>query len=151
MPLNTEQVLIDYRPDLFYPPRSGVWIAGKITFIPGVKAYPLADWKLLQSNAVVLYCVAEGILRVESQSPKTMQGGEPEVPPLPKSQAEAIALIKRTFSLSLLNAWQKVETRKPVQAAITKQISVDTPGANVPAPEAPVIILDPPEESEEKK
>lgn len=136
------QVLIEYNPSRFYPPRSGPWIAGKVTFVPGVKAYDSVDWDELTSHpalgGVVGNCVEEGILRVISQSPKTSTGQEPDVPPLPKNQAEAIALVKRTFSISLLTAWQKVEKRAKVQQAIADQMKVDAPQVNVPPPEDPV-------------
>lgn len=144
------QVLIEYRPDLFYPPRSGVWIAGRITFVPGVKGYPAEDWETLQAHSAMggtlRACLADGILRVISQSPKSVQGGEPEVPPLPKSQAEAIALVKKTYSLSLLHGWQVTEKRKPVLAAIAKQLDTGDSTPSIPAPEEPIILNPPTEE-----
>ncbi len=133
------QTLIEYRPALFYPPRSNPYIVGKITFVPGVKAYPSADWEEILNHPVlgksINSCLEEGILRVISQSKSaSVQGQESEVPPLPKNQAEALALIKKTYSLSLLQAWQKVETRKPVLEALATQLKADVPTTNVPPP-----------------
>ena len=132
------QTLIEYRPALFYPPRSNAYIVGKITFVPGVKAYPSADWEEVLAHdklgKSLNHCIEEGILRVISQSKPSISGIDSEVPSLPKNQVEAIALVKKTYSLSLLQGWQKVELRKAVLEAITAQLKVDTPTANVPPP-----------------
>ncbi|ALF52243.1 hypothetical protein ACX27_04255 [Nostoc piscinale CENA21] len=133
------QVLIEYNPSRFYPPRSGPWIAGSVTFVPGVKSYEASDWESLTSHPVLAgainSCVEEGILRIISQSSKSSLSTEPEVPPLPKNQSEAIALVKRTYSMSLLQGWQKIEKRAKVQQAIKEQMTTDTPQVNVPPPE----------------
>lgn len=132
------QTLIEYRPSLFYPPRSGPYIAGKITFVPGVKAYPSDDWEELLSHPTlsksINNCIEEGIFRVVSQS-KPNASQKEETPPLPKNQAQAIALIKKTYSLSLLQAWQKTETRSAVLEAIALQLKVDTSTPSVPPPD----------------
>jgi hypothetical protein len=115
------QVLIEYRPALFFPPRSGPWIIGKITFLPGVKSYPLSEWEALKENkqlaSVLEDAISGSILRVISQSTTTT-----ETPPLPKSQQEAIALVNKTYSLSLLRQWQETEKRKPITDAIALQL-----------------------------
>jgi hypothetical protein len=132
------QTLIEYRPALFYPSRSNPYIIGKLTFVPGVKAYPSADWEevLAHDNLSkpVNYCIEEGILRVISQTQPSIAGAAVESPPLPKNQSEAIALVKKTYSLSLLQGWQKIETRRAVLDAIALQLKVDTPATNVPPP-----------------
>ncbi|MEW6494501.1 MAG: hypothetical protein AB1589_18590 [Cyanobacteriota bacterium] len=129
------QTVIEYRPSLFYPPRSGPYIAGKITFVPGVKAYSSSDWQDLLSHPTLSEsindCLQEGIFRVVSESKP--QGGT-ETLTLPNNQAQAIALVKKTYSLSLLQSWQKAEARKPVLDAIAAQMKVDTPTTNVPPP-----------------
>jgi hypothetical protein len=130
------QTLIEYRPSLFYPPRSGPYIAGKITFVPGVKAYKSEDWEELLSHPIlsksINNCLDEGIFRVVSKSKSTT--GNEETPPLPSNQAQAIALVKKTYSLSLLQSWQKTETRKAVLEAIALQSKVDEPTTSVPPP-----------------
>ncbi|MBD2364534.1 hypothetical protein H6G36_25730 [Anabaena minutissima FACHB-250] len=133
------QVLIEYNPSRFYPPRSGPWIAGNVTFVPGVKAYDSSDWENLTTHpalgGVIDNCVEEGIIRVISRPSKTSTEQGLDVPPLPKNQAEAIALVKKTYSMSLLAAWQKIEKRAKVLQAIADQMKVDAPQVNVPPPE----------------
>ena len=130
------QTLIEYRPSLFYPPRSGPYIAGKITFVPGVKAYKSEDWEELLSHPVlsrsINNCLEEGIFRVVSRSRSTLL--DEEAPPLPTNQAAAVALVKKTYSLSLLQSWQKTETRKVVLEAIALQSKVDDTPTSVPPP-----------------
>jgi hypothetical protein len=120
----SDQVLIEYRPSLFFPPRSGPWLVGKITFVPGVKNYPLDDWKEIESNekiwAIISNAMETGIVRVISKSTS-----EIETPQLPKSQQEAIDLVKKTFSLTLLKQWQEIEKRKPVLEAIALQLNLE--------------------------
>jgi hypothetical protein len=119
-----EQVVIDFRPSLFFPPRTGPWVVGKITFVPGVKNYPLTDWEELRNNPRVWGFVSDAIdkniLRVVSVSTP-----EAENPALPKNQQEAIALVGRTFSLTLLKQWQETEKRKPVLEAIANQLNLE--------------------------
>jgi hypothetical protein len=120
----SEQVLIEYRPALFFPPRSTVWVIGKITLVPGVKNYSLADWEELKtSNRVwdtVSSAIETGIIRLISTSTP-----EVETPSLPKNQQEAIALVGKTFSLTLLRQWQEIEKRKPVLEAINLQLNLE--------------------------
>jgi hypothetical protein len=120
----SKQTLIEFRPSLFFPPRSGPWVVGKITFVPGVKNYPLADWEELKTNprlwGIISDSVDAGILRVISTSTP-----EAETPQLPKNQQEAIALVGKTFSQALLKQWQEIEKRKPVLDAITLQLNLE--------------------------
>jgi hypothetical protein len=135
----SEQVLIEFRPSLFSPARSGPWIIGKITFVPGVKNYPLDGWEELKDNdriwGIVSKAVNDGILRVVSTSTS-----EIETPQLPKNQQEAIDLVKKTFSLSLLKQWQEMEKRKPVLEAITLQLNLETDKDKKPKDEKPVAV-----------
>ncbi len=146
------QILIEFRPGNFYPPRSGVWAVGKITFVPGVKAYSSEDWEEIKSQAslanIINICLEEGILRVVSQSNKSknvksagvqnLPADIQETPPLPKNQTEAIALVKKTYSLSLLTGWQRIEKRKAVLEAISAQLKTDEPPVNIPPPKEEV-------------
>lgn len=121
----TEQIIIEYRPSLFSPPRSGPWVVGKITFIPGVKGYLLSDWEEAQKNprlkGFIESALAENILRIIS---KTTQ--KQEIPKLPANQQEAIATVGRTYSQKLLLDWKTIEKRKAVIEAIDAQLTADT-------------------------
>lgn len=91
--------------------------------MPGVKNYPFADWEEIKNNSSLRTIVEDSvktcILRVISQSPLNT---ESETPPLPKNQQEAIALVQKTYSMSLLREWQEIEKRKPVLDALALQI-----------------------------
>lgn len=131
-----EKTVIEYRPSLFYPPRACPYIAGDITFVPGVQAYPTEAWEALLSHSTLSKsingCLEEGIFRVISQS---KPGQKEEIPPLPSNQSQAIALVKKTYSISLLQGWQRIETRKAVLEAIGSQLKVEPPKTNVPPQE----------------
>jgi hypothetical protein len=134
-----EQVLVEFRPALFFPPRTCPWIVGKITFIPGVKSYPLADWQELEENSklsgVISSSIEAGILRVISTSTP-----EIDTPQLPKNQQEAIALVGKTFSLTLLKQWQEIEKRKTVLDAITAQLNLESEKTKDAKPSTPVAV-----------
>ncbi len=125
-----QQVLIEYRPALFFPPRTGPWLVGKITFVPGVKNYSFIDWEEIKNNSslrtIIEHSIKIGILRVISQSPLNT---ESETPPLPKNQQEAIALVQKTYSMSLLQEWQEIEKRKPILDVLALQIKKGEEGS----------------------
>lgn len=117
-----QHILIEYRPKLFSPPRSSIFVAGNLTIIPGVQKYSLEKWTALQNQPrlweVVQGCIDNGILRIISQS----SDEKPETPELPKSPTEAVSLVKKTFVISLLKSWLDTDARPTVKNAILAQL-----------------------------
>ncbi|KYC42071.1 hypothetical protein WA1_18895 [Scytonema hofmannii PCC 7110] len=119
-----QQILLEYRPKLFSPSRSGPYIIGDLTIVPGVKNYDLQKWEALQGQphlwTAIQSCLDNGILRIISQSTNE----KTETPTLPKNQTEAVALVKRTFAVSLLKSWLESENRPTVKNAIHSQLKL---------------------------
>ena len=133
------QIVIEYRPALHNPPRTSPLILGSpangLTIIPGVSSYSKESWEGLKSLPIVWETVKllldEGVLRVVSQDSE-----ETKTSLLPANQNQAIALIKKTFSLELLQLWLKNDTRAAVQKAIKEQMKVDSSSEEEEKPKA---------------
>lgn len=121
------QIIIEYRPELHNPPRRSPLILGvpnkSVNIVPGVKNYEIDKWDAIKQLPIVWEIVesllGEGVLRIISESKEETDSA----PKLPENMAQAIALIKKTFSLELLNIWKESDIRPGIQKAIDLQIA----------------------------
>ena len=122
------QIILEYRPELHSPPRRSPLIVGNptnnLTIVPGVKNYEQDKWDDLKNIpttwGIVESLIEEGVIRIISESSKNETDSTPK---LPNNVAQAIALIKKTFSLQLLNLWKESDIRPGVQKAIELQLA----------------------------
>lgn len=106
---------------------------GGIILIPGPNKVDARKWALVRQHPIVAHKINEGEIVEETDLEEAIDaqdsGGEAveaftERHLQTLKQPQALALVKETVSIPLLEAWQRHETRKPVKGAITKQINL---------------------------
>jgi len=122
-------IVIEYRPSLHSPPRRSPLILGSpaqnVTLISGTSGFSVEEWSAVEKTPatweIVKSLINQGIIRIVSDKRKVKKGNESKSS-LPDDVAAAIEIIKKTFSIKLLNEWKKQDTRREIQKAIDAQM-----------------------------
>ena len=86
-----------------------------VRFLPGANEIEETDWAEIQKDPTIKGMCEEGTLKVLSSK----GGGDTQ---LPLKDAEKV--IAQTFDIQLLEKWKATEKRKPIVAAIEKQLAM---------------------------
>ena len=85
-----------------------------VRFVPGANEIVESDWAEISKDPTIKSMVEGDVLKVLSA-----KGGESQ---LPLKDAEKV--IAQTFDIQLLQKWKASEKRKPIVAAIEKQLEM---------------------------
>lgn len=136
---------IDYRPELYTPPRNCPLRIGTVTLMPGMGNEVDADtWDTLKKNPRLLISdlMEIGIIReIRPSKAKVRETREiitkaleiiPNEDPIttetvangvPGSNAESLALVAETTDISVLETWLLTESRARITSALNRRIN----------------------------
>lgn len=89
-----------------------------LSLLPGVNEVDAKKWAEFKTSPAIVHFMGEGEIE-EMDLPVPHDDSPVQIDDL--NQKDAIALVKETFDIALLNRWAENETRKGVLDALEKQ------------------------------